>query len=470
MSGIRWTLAAAFLAVLLAGPGLAPHAARAQSPADLKVEVTFHLGNSRTTHFVVSVTNLSPSNEARDVRVRLTSSLPIILGGQNSDSPTMEVRDRSAFTTSFVNNGVVVFDYGRSEGVWFAGRVPPGATKQTYIRYFHSRAPARTGYDWFQADLLSSKPEEPPGLEGDNSSRQYLHRGTDAGVAGIEVGVRPDRGAGSDEVTGFTVRLASTHPPNLVLPQSTGILQDVEVRIRLTGGLTYSSNPTPPSGTTFDTATGLWRIPSMASLGDPELFQFSATPREEEPRWKQGVEAQIVSFIPNELCLDPSISTGRCRNDAADNRASAYMEQAPALAVEGAIDLFTYYPCTGVTDYPCHDANGGLALVAAYDYPSDFTEPWTRVIGAERFDEIVGLAQTRTVLQPEEIVVHVPDSSLRVNGKWRTAKDNDFHDADLQGTSGVAVKFALPGSSYTQIYVYPGRHESEGASRWGTGT
>ena len=458
---IRRPLAVGFLAVLLAGLGLIPSAAEAQAPADLKVDVTFHVGNFRGPKFLVSVTNLSSANEARDVRVRLTSSLPIILGGSNL--PTVFVSSQITSTANKRNHGHVVFDYDRSEGVWFAGTVPPGAQKKTYIDYVSSRAPAaRTGYDWFQADLLSSRPEEAPGLEGDNSSRQYLWQGGKAGVAGIEVGVRPDRKAGSDEVTGFTVRVADTRPGNLDLPQSAGVLQDVEVRIRLTGGLTYALNPTPPSGTTFNAATGLWRIPSPGR--EPKLLQLSVNPGAETPRRKQGVEAQIVSFIPNELCLRIIANTERCQNDAADNRASAYLEQAPVLTAEGEIDLFTYYPCTGVTDYPCHEANGGVALVAAYDYPSPPLKPWNRVIGTERFDEIVGTgghAQTRTVLQPEEIVVHIPDITANRetnsgNTVWstvnavtlnigQTAIDNSWDDFKESVTVSGAGGGPLPG-------------------------
>ena len=213
MLRIRCALVFALLAVLLAGAGLAPHAARAQSPPDLKVDMTFHdgTGELRTPLFHVTVTNLSDTVEARDVRVRLTTSLPVV---QNDDLSLDTFYLHSPSGKS--NDGYVVFDWdpSRSEGVWFPGTIPPGDTRQIYNAYQHfPGTPRRTGYDWFQAELMSSRPGKTPGLEGNNSAREYLRRGSprgSAGFGGIRLGVRPVRGTGSDEVSGFTVRVART--------------------------------------------------------------------------------------------------------------------------------------------------------------------------------------------------------------------------------------------------------------------
>ncbi len=122
-------------------------------------------------------------------------------------------------------------------------------------------------------------------------------------------------------------------------------------------------------------------------------------------------------------CVTAELTVERPADDPSDNLVRICFQEAPiTLLRTGETDLFTLYPCVGVSAYPCTSADT-LEVVA---------------IGGSAGTN-AGLSSSEAVIQPGRVFVHIPDRHGRVglplsnDIEWRTAGSRDV-------SAGVQVR------------------------------
>ncbi len=326
---------------------------------------------------------------------------------------------------------------GTSTQMWNIRNLPPGGSAVRTVETL-TNAPKATDEPQFvpqrlYAEIIESDPVELPRFRFNTATENWViedrHGGFPAsgrtyyaiGDVALDVAIS-DRLPLAGGATTFTVAVLNdpAYLPRILtssIPAATqyATVFDTQVEISLSPGLSFAATqPDAPSGTTFDTSTGIWNVgtigrrdldnalllPVDVSLTAPSLTDLSLDER--------CLTVKVVRAVPW-FGNDPL----KRQNDTATTCLGK------AVLTGGEIALFDFYPCISVTSYPCTSADT-LELV----------------VGRSVF-----------LLQPEEVIVRVPDPGGRVyrNGTilWSTAEVMDLRISMTRLTSSWEVAEAV---------------------------
>ena len=331
---------------------------------------------------------------------------------------------------------------GDTTSLWTIRDLPPGGSVVREVKSLRNSPAATSGPEKvpqrLYAKITESDPEEAPRFRSNNATENWVveNRHDDGlrGVNGIALYTNGDVAVGDVRIsdrnpqpggaTTFTVAAYNSSNANRI----PGILRDghqdhtlfeVQVKISLSPGLSFAeTQPDPPSGTMFDTATGIWNVGTMGihqvnmPLSLPVAVDLAADSLAALPLEERCLTAKVVSQVPR-FASDPSKRLN-------DNTTACLGK---VVLAQGETTLFHYVDCVGVTSTPC-------------------TSTDTLELVVER--------QTDSYLQhfqPEAVIVHIQDPQGRVAGKWRTGKTT-YHNSSVDSTSGVQATFSFLPRSY----------------------
>jgi len=249
-------------------------------------------------------------------------------------------------------------------------------------------------------------------------------------VSAYPTGLRSLGGA-----TTFTVYAANIPGPHIsrLGEEDTHTQFDVEVKISLSNGLDFAGTPQAPSGTTFDTSTSIWDVGTL-----PHVTTGGSRITRSLPVAATLTNDSLATIPPGERCLTAEVVSAvpwpsRRKNDTA----TVCLGDTQALLTEGKMTLVEFYPCIGVTSSPCTSADT-LELVA----PASRSE--IALPGLDRVDTFSSGTLGRTWLQPEEVLIHVPDPRGRgmkaESVIWSTVDLLDLRDSQTRLTSDWSIK------------------------------
>ena len=346
---------------------------------------------------------------------------------------------------AFVKVRITISDAvgGDRTRIWTIRDLPVGGSKSTQIGRFHpprlatsvsERVPQR-----LYAEIIESEPAagpETPRFQLDNATENWfiLRRSSFSqswvnnltnGDAGVEVTAISDRLPRAGGATTFTVHVENAakilrDDEGTPLSNQDHTQLDVQVEINLSAGLAFAeTQPEPPStstaSTTFDSTTGIWNVGTMIRRGSLPLsvaVNLTSESLADLPLGERCLTAKVVRAVPW-FASDSSKRT----NDTA----TACLGR--ALFSSGAMDLFDFYPCIDVTSYPCTSADT-LELVAVV-----------------RDDD-----EDLDYLQPEEVIIHVPDPDGRFRKGdgydviWSTVGLMDLRSTQIRLTPDWKIK------------------------------
>ena len=397
---------------LLGVPGAG---AQEREPVDLELSMTNRYpGNLLDGTFEVSVKNNSPVT-VRNIRVQfevddLTEGRTIYL-----------LENKPASVSIYRNDGFVDIDTLE----WVIPEIRGGLSATTRLNTDQVKN-AQTTPDQplllrLRGSIVESSPPEAPGFLGNNQARTYFRYTYTSRliartiiISSLMYGVDADADADT-----FTVKVRNRNRTLAAWTHVTPFQYQLRVRVTPSPGLRLAA--TPPSGTSFNPATGIWDIGTLNINTVPEgnrSLEIQVTGRD-GPERDQCLTVEIAHVIPD---LDqPYLPVTACMDHK-------------VLITAGPFDIFDWRDCLTGTDYPCHD-QPSLELVAvksAYQAPHvDTTRVATYDIGDVhrarfRSDVVSGNDTNNMVLQPEEAVLQVPDNAAtRVtksgNTVWSTA-------------------------------------------------
>ena len=216
----------------------------------------------------------------------------------------------------------------------------------------------------------------------------------------------------------FTIEAA------VVSSGTVGHLRDAQVDVLLPAGLTYTSH-TAPTGTSYDSNTEIWTIDDWETA-NPVKYSLTLT------------LTRYLDAVLNEQCVTAEISANPPEpiGQTADNLSTACLGKKSVLFREGQTDLLTLYSCIGKTTDPCSTAGNHLELVVEGGTASSKA----------------GLPEN-LVLQPDEVVVHVPDRQDRRSSSgsraWYTGSVSTHATNPTRVGPGVVANLALPSPTYS---------------------
>ena len=415
-------LAAVSLAILSAMVASTPGAGagaqeQEQKPVDLELSMTNREDRFWSSGgFLVSVKNNSDVT-VHDIRVQL--EIDDLTDGRKI---LLLERDPGSIRT-VQNDGTVDYD----ALVWAIPGLRSGESATTRLGTDNARneptLPEQQLLLRMQGEIVGSSPREDPGSLGNSRGRTYLMYANSTGPIGLYIlstSVHYGVDAEPDTDT-FTVRVSNTDSrPG---PFHTIDVWERQLRLKVTPSPGLQYTVAAPSGTSFNKATGIWNIGTLRSGTGPRgnrQLDIRVTGRASSgvPPGDQCLTVEIEHVIPD---LEES-----------------YLPQTACMAHKallrsGHADLFTMYDCVTETDYPC-GSQPSLELVAVKE---SYAHPRTgdRTIQAH-YEGVLDVhrahfrsddfgwprLQNTMVLQPEEVVVQVPDDlvSRQADGTWRS--------------------------------------------------
>ena len=302
--------------------------------------------------------------------------------------------------------------------------------------------PASPAKVWrLNARIIETAPVEPQEFRFNNATEHwglqdfyafYPNNGDTA--VGISV---PDRFPQPGGTTTFTAH-ASNFRGDLsgcALDQQDHSQRDVQVEISLSPGLAFARTPQAPSGTEFDPSTRIWDIGTLATIDAqrrriildlPVAVALSNDSLADLPLEKRCLTAEVVSEAPS------------WRSKRENDTATVCLGEDPkVLLSSGEMVLFDFYPCVGVTNYPCTSADT-LELVVEAERTN------IALPGLDRVDVFQPGHRGRTWLQPESVYIHVRDPQGRgtkaENVIWSTVATMDLRDSQTKLTSSWEIK------------------------------
>ena len=238
-----------------------------------------------------------------------------------------------------------------------------------------------------------------------------------------------------------TFTVVASHSSNEDVNAGRAHLRDAQVALDLPAGLIFST-PTPPTGTTYNSSTGIWTIgnwhPTTAPASQTHSLTLTAT--------------RAANTVLNELCMTAEISAKPPEPLArtADNRSEVCLGDEPRIVFgDGKADIFTLYDCVGQTQYPCGSSDSLEIVVSGYSTTTIATLDLTETALIERIQDIVGRWR-----QPESVVIHVKDPRARIapvtgtGSVWSTGKVNHQGKA-TEPFGSVSSIFAFPASGFS---------------------
>ncbi len=403
----------AVLGAVLIGTAVA--GAQEQPPVDLELSMAnvssfttpaqggFPATDHHETVFVVSVRNNSDVT-VRDIKVRMEVD-DLTLGRSIK-------LDESFDHATDVNDGFL--DTGTLE--WDIPLLRSGITVTTKLELdvFNIddlEDPRHTGNSLvrLQAAIAESLPRETPGHQGNSQARNYMVWQVDSApdqriyenvhlFPSLSYGVDADPGTNT-----FTVKV--TNPAYNPYPSWLEQFPEqylLRFKVTASEGLRYTA--TPPAGTTFNRATGIWNIGTLAAGSSPEgnkSLDILVTGTGGLPAEGQCLTVEVEHVVPEPE--SPWLPVTAC------------MEH-KALIASGLTALFHWHDCLTETAYPC-DASPSLELTAvkpAFGLSSEGSPNERYAVadvhrGRLRSDDLEYARTNTMILQPEELVVHVPD-------------------------------------------------------------
>ena len=441
VKGVAILLLVAALAALASVVAPTANAQAGNLPAlDLSLESSPITPTSPGIAWTVTVHNHQipghPPLAARNVVVRTTV--------------TVDGQELSGTYTDLVNLSRGRFD--ASTGEWTIPLIPPSGSAQAV---FYSPAGFWPG-NWpvqavpfrLYAELVdpNNSGEWPPSPANNETETWYVQKGSAAlwpyREAAVQVGVSNRRPA-LDTLTTFEIvanRFETT--PHHFRPVISGDHWDVQVKIELSPGLSFSPTLAAPAGRPFesDTDTGIWEVGYIGDLELPTLSVPVTFTGADIPLEQRCLTATIVHALPA-FAFDAEIK----ENDAAT---VCLGDDPPVVVSTGEMALFWFHNCVGDTAPPCGSADE-LKLFAQVDHDK------ISVPAVQRRDTFVK-GSTYTYLDTESVIVQVRDpdgrsyddsaNSVNSGGRvsWRTAEE---------APEGVVIEDALEdfGQGYTSF-------------------
>ena len=322
---------------------------------------------------------------------------------------------------------------GDTTSLWTTGNLPPGGSETKGFASLRNvpgvaDGPAKVPQR-FYAEIIESVPVESPRFEFNNATehwaienRRPVFGNTDGttyftnGDIALDVAIISNRTPRPGGAATFTVAahndISDSDIPGANNDEQDHNVFDVQVEISLSPGLSFAANQQAPSGTTFDTATGIWNV---GTLGIDRSFPVAV-----------NLTSESLADLPlEERCLTAKVvRAGPWFNDPlkrANDTDTACLGK--ALLASGETALFHYVDCVGVTSAPCTDADTLELVVRA---------------GEDGY------------VQPEEITVQIQDPQGRGwnDGKWRTGKTT-YHVAGVPDATGVEAIFSFVPSGWS---------------------
>ena len=189
---------------------------------------------------------------------------------------------------------------------------------------------------------------------------------------------------------------------------------DAQVKITLTPGLSFASSSM--TDTTISGNTATWRVGEQGERADAKTLSVPVNLSGSAPLEKRCLTAEVTEVTPP----DPedwrfdNVATV-CLGDAPTELLGAWsIRTEPSLRHTS---LFSFFPCVGVTDYPC-GTDDTLELVTEVSLSLRST-----VLKQRRTDSAHAAsddARGWMYLQPESVIIHVDDPVGRVVKDERT--------------------------------------------------
>ena len=335
--------------------------------------------------------------------------------------------------------------------IWQFRNLAPGQTTELKLHAGFTRPPGGTTKGILiigRGEIVSSVPRERPEYLHNNATREAWKYDSQRighaaeGNAIVEIQGSEDRFPEANETVDFTVRFRNAEAYDAI--DDYHDMYDVRVKLTPSPGLELVSG-TAPSGqfgatgkeiqisSSFDPSTGIWDLGSVPEnevvvlyLDMPVTVRYTGA----VPLEQACLTAELVNILPPERPDKPHIQR--------DSEFRICLGEDPTvLFQEGEFDLIEFYPCVGVTAYPCNDQDT-LELVTSISVLRDSERNILRDVGIDRYDRIdsTGSAKFVTFIQPESIVLQVGDLTPRGremdtsgNPFWSTANGFDLTDS-----------------------------------------
>ena len=323
-------------------------------------------------------------------------------------------------------------------GVWTVGALEPGEEAEIAIRpLLASGLPCCSALndEWTvpaRAEISNTVPEEEERFKGDNTDVGWIlttqsssvNNRAPIGQYWLEEATVDDLLPDPGDTVKFSFQVRSPGG-------NRASVYGAKLRLKLDDGMgTPTSTTTPPTGSTFAAATGLTRTWDWA-------FDL------EDPTYIRNLELSTTLDNPlpggvarSDLCLTAELTAERPDNIAVDVRPGSYTsaeiclrEDPVTLLQEGETELFTIYPCVGVSTYPCSSA--------------DTVE---LVVNGGASARLAGIARDDAIMDPGNVVIHIRDPEGRV----KTGSDRWWSSADA-GFSTSIDKSRLTSADWTHF-------------------
>ena len=404
--------------VAAAGSGVAPVHAQGAPPLDLAVEV------KATTVWEVVASNNSDV-DAYDVRVEVRLD------------PAVRIID------SFRSGIKVGAGVNAGSAVWVIGDLP--ANTSTSVSFQHDKR--QLGLVGLQraavkaeATITNSAPVEHEINLRNNTHQAWMtqpgsDRPPEATAADISVALRIDRRfPKQDDTVTFTARVENeiASVPGSRRNQDF-TLYEVRARVSLSPGLTLV-RATPPAVTTFDAGSGIWELGTIKedSADRVKTMPVVAIWTGDRPLEESCVALEIAHVRPSEM-----YRVGRV--ELKDNSTTVCLGDVPtALVDEGIMDAFFWYPCVGVSAYPCTSGDTLELVSVAYltellRYGVEHIYANADRIAGRTYELLTGeqISRGLVILQPEEMVVHLSDQETRQTNSQGTPYWSTFAGESL---------------------------------------
>ena len=300
--------------------------------------------------------------------------------------------------------------------VWNVGRLDGGTSRRISVRpklapgLVTPESPSadlfRRGGDFLsvraRAEITSDAPPEPPALLHNNTAEAWAAvthiQLWGPARANVDVEARLDSTAPRD---GDAVGLSLT-----AVARSDGVgrrhhpaAYGVTVRVRLPQGLGQPTARTP-DGTTFSPVRGHartwdWNVGALRERGSSRL------------REQLDLTIPVISrALLDGKCIAADVTVERPYNTPSGSSAEVCFGKQPTLLLQtGETDLFTLYPCVGVSIYPCTSA-GTLEVVAIGG--SAVRSAVIRNQNRNQNPLLISPDRANTI-SPDRVIVHVPD-------------------------------------------------------------
>ena len=280
----------------------------------------------------------------------------------------------------------------------------------------------------FHAEIIESVPKEAPRFGFNNATEHWAIVSTPGtlGLLGgsfftnadlvLAVASISDRSPQPEGATTFTVTTDADTSSDNDIPGPLHSDQDhslfeVQVEISLSPGLSFAgTQPEAPSGTTFDTSTGIWNVGAVGAV-TPSLqvaVNLSADRLTDLPLEERCLTAKVVSAQP--WFADDPLKRLNDTDTACLGR--------PTVLSSGTMDLVDFYPCIGVTSAPC--------------------------TSEDTLELVVAVGDDKRIERPDSFIVHIPDPGGRTTKSgstiWSTAGIMDLRDSQTRLTSSWEVK------------------------------